>query len=93
MELHDLKEKSKDIAQRYHMKKVILFGSRADNTFRKDSDVDLIVEFDEPVSLLKLAKIKLAFEESIGMPVDIVHGPLEKDDLLEVNKEIELYVA
>ncbi len=93
MELHDLKAKSKDIAQRYHMKKVILFGSRADNTFRKDSDVDLIVEFDEPVSLLKLAKIKLAFEESIGMPVDIVHGPLEKDDLLEVNKEIELYVA
>lgn len=74
MELHDLKEKSKDIAQRYHMKKVILFGSRADNTFRNDSDVDLIVEFDEPVSLLKLAKIKLAFEESIGMPVDIVYN-------------------
>ncbi len=93
MELHNLKEKTKDIAQKYHMKKVILFGSRADNTFRKDSDFDLIVEFDEPVSLLKLAKIKLAFEESIGMPVDIVHGPLEKDDLLEVNKEIELYVA
>lgn len=93
MELYNLKEKIKNIAQKYHVKKVVLFGSRVDNTFREDSDVDLIVEFYEPVSLLSLAKIKLAFEESIGLPVDIVHGPLEKDDLLEVNKEIELYVA
>ncbi len=38
-------------------------------------------------------KMKLAFEESIGMPVDIVDSPLKKDDLLEVNKEIELYVT
>lgn len=93
MELYNLKEKIKNIAQKYHMKKVVLFGSRADNTCREDSDVDLIVEFYEPVSLLRLAKIKLAFEEIIGLPVDIVHGPLQKDDLLEVNKEIELYVA
>ena len=64
MELYNLKEKIRNIAQKYHMKKVALFGSRADDTFREDSDVDLIVEFYEPVSLLNLAKIKLTFEES-----------------------------
>ena len=81
------------IAKEYHIKKVILFGSRANNTNRDDSDVDLIIEFSEPVSLLTLSKIKLHLEELLHLNVDIVHGPLQKDDFLKIDKEVELYVA
>ena len=93
MNLEELQNKIKKVVKKYHVKKVALFGSRADGTFHENSDVDLIIEFDEPVSLLTLSKIKLQLEESIGLSVDIVHGPLQKDDLLEINKEVELYVA
>ena len=75
------------------IKKITLFGSRADNTNRPDSDVDLIIEFSEPISLLTLSKIRVQLEEMLGLDVDVVHGPLQDSDLLEVNKEVDLYVA
>ena len=34
----------------YPIKKVVLFGSRADGTNREDSDIDLIMEFNAPIS-------------------------------------------
>lgn len=33
-----------DIARKYHVKKVILFGSRARGTFKEKSDIDLAVQ-------------------------------------------------
>ena len=32
-------------------------------------------------------------EEALGLEVDIVHGPVLEDDILEINKEIVLYAA
>ena len=81
------------IAIEYPIKKITLFGSRADNTNRPDSDVDLIIEFSEPISLLTLSKIRVHLEEVLGLDVDVVHGPIQETDLIEVNKEVELYVA
>ncbi len=43
--------------------------------------------------LLTLSQIKLRLEELLNLNVDIVHGPIRNDDLLEINKEVELYVA
>lgn len=51
------------------------------------------MEYTEPVSLLTLSCIKVKLEESLNLNVDIVHGPIQEEDLIEVNKEIELYVA
>ena len=81
------------IANDYPIKKITLFGSRANNTNRTDSDVDLIIEFTTPVSLLTLSKIRLRLEEMLKLSVDIIHGPIRTDDLLEIDKEVELYVA
>ena len=47
------------IANKYPIKKVFLFGSRAEKTDYEISDVDLIMEFSDPISLLKLSKIKM----------------------------------
>ena len=90
-------EKIKDIlssfVEKYSIKSMILFGSRAEGTNKADSDVDLILEFLVPVSLLTLSQIKIEMEEALGLDVDIVHGPLGEDDILEINKEIVLYAA
>ena len=66
-------------------------ASRA--TSRDDSDIDLIVEFREPVSILSLAMLRDALMEAWGLDVDIVHGPIRDTDILEVGKTVELYAA
>ena len=78
---------------KYSIKSMILFGSRADGTNRPDSDVDLILEFSVPVSLITLSQIKIDMEEALGLSVDIVHGPIKSDDILEIGKEVVLYAA
>ncbi|MCM1191585.1 MAG: nucleotidyltransferase domain-containing protein [Butyrivibrio sp.] len=88
-----IREKVLSIVDEYPIKRITLFGSRAEETNQENSDVDLIMEFSEPISLLMLSDIKLQLEDILGLKVDIVHGPIREGDLLEVGKEIELYAA
>jgi len=81
------------IANDYPLTKVTLFGSRADGTNRNDSDVDLIMEFSSPISLITLCEIKYKLQDMLGVDVDILHGPIRETDMIEVNREIELYAA
>ena len=93
MNIEEIKTRIVPIILDYPMKSVILFGSRADGTNREDSDVDLLVEFSEPVTLLTLSKLQLELEEVLQLHVDVVHGPLRATDLLEIHKEVILYAA
>lgn len=77
----------------YPIKKVTLFGSRASGTHQEDSDVDLIMEFSAPISLLTLSEIQCQLEDMLNLDVDVIHGPIQDTDLIEVSKEIELYAA
>ena len=83
-----------NVAPKYKISKVTLFGSRATKNFRENSDVDLIVEFETiSVSLFVLAGLMNELEEKFGVSVDIIHGPLKKDCILEIEQEIEIYAA
>ena len=93
MTIEKLKEVMILVSKKYPIERVYLFGSRADGTNKNDSDVDLIIEFSETISLLTLSKIRVQLEEMLGLDVDVIHGPLQDSDLLEVNKEVDLYVA
>lgn len=93
MTIETLKNSILAIAAEYPIKKVTLFGSRADGSSHEDSDVDLIMEFSLPISLLTLSIIKVRLEEMLKVRVDIIHGPIEETDLIEVGKVVELYAA
>lgn len=78
----------------FGVKNAYLFGSYANNTQNEKSDVDLLVEFESAaVSLLTLAALKQRLEETLKMPVDIVHAPLPEDSFLEVGETVLLYEA
>lgn len=79
------------VAKEYPIKKIILFGSWANNTNRERSDVDLIIEFTAPVSLITLSTIRLCLEDMLKLKVDIFHGPIRSDDLLDIDKTVALY--
>ena len=92
--IEDIKKVVAEIAPKYQITKATLFGSRARGDNREDSDVDLIVEFETySVSLLKIFSLKYKLEEIFKVGVDIVHGPVESDDILEIDKEVEIYAA
>ncbi len=78
---------------KYHISKVILFGSRADGNHREDSDVDLIMEFSRQVSLITLASVTNELEELLQLKVDVIHGPIRDNDIIEVKNEVVLYAA
>ncbi|WP_377846732.1 nucleotidyltransferase family protein [Bosea sp. UC22_33] len=49
-----------------------LFGSRARGDARQDSDIDLMIEVDDPgFSLIDLVGIQQDLSEDIGLPVQI----------------------
>lgn len=93
MTIDDVRKAIMTILPQYPIKRVDLFGSRAENRNRVDSDVDLIVEFTEPVSLLLLSSMRIHLEEILGLDVDIIHGPIKDTDLLDVGKVVQLYAA
>ena len=93
MTIDDIKSKILAVLGDYPVKKVVLFGSRALGTNRDDSDVDLIVEFTEPVSLLILSEMRIRLAEVLDLNVDLIHGPIREEDMLDIDKTVELYVA
>lgn len=81
------------LIDKYHISRVVLFGSRAGENYREDSDVDLIMEFSRQISLLTLASITNELEELLQLKVDVIHGPIREDDILEIKNEVVLYAA
>lgn len=73
--------------------RVALFGSRAESRYRDDSDVDLLFESSEPISLMTQTDLRMKLEDELALSVDLVHGPIKKGNFLEVGKEVELYAA
>ena len=90
--IEEIKKVVAEIAPKYNLKKVTLFGSRARGNFREDSDVDLIVEFDtEAVSLFTLSGLMIDLKEIFGVGVDVI--PKKDSWMIEIDKEIEIYAA
>ena len=47
-EIKRILSKNKEILKKYKVKSIALFGSYVRNEQRQDSDIDLLVEFEEP---------------------------------------------
>lgn len=93
MDTEFIRQKICEVAKNYPVKTVTLFGSRANGKEKSDSDIDLIVEFNEQISLVTLSKLKYELEDVLKVNVDIVHGPVRESDLIEIGETVELYAA
>jgi predicted nucleotidyltransferase len=54
------------------IKSISLFGSYLHNDFKKNSDIDLLLELKKNIGLFTLVAIQLNFEKEIGKKVDLV---------------------
>ena len=91
-DIEEIKQKISPILKRYGIKKAGLFGSVARGGMKEDSDIDMLVEIENPISLLDFIKIKLEIEKTLGREVDLVEydtiKPLLKKRIL--NEEIRI---
>ena len=55
--IEEIKKVIAKIAPEYNLKRVTLFGSRANGNFREDSDIDLIVDFPNGSTFLNLISL------------------------------------
>ena len=60
------------LAKRYQVKSLGVFGSYVRYEQRTDSDLDLLVTFYEPPSLLKFIELENYLTDLLGIKVDLV---------------------
>lgn len=59
------------LREQFGVKSIALFGSFASGTARKNSDVDLLVEFDRPIGF-KFVALSEHLEKLLGRGVDVL---------------------
>ena len=69
--LADLRALKPVLVQRYRVTRVSLFGSYVHNTQNPDSDVDILVSFEEPPSLLRFIEMEDFLSDTLGVKVDL----------------------
>lgn len=69
-----LKKYEKELNRKYGIKKMGFFGSYTRNEDRADSDLDILVEFeqDADIGLLKFVEIENFLSDLLGVKVDLV---------------------
>ncbi len=70
--VEEIKQKILPILEKYNIKRAGLFGSYVRGDMREDSDIDILVEIEEDISLLDFVGIKIEIEENLGKKVDLV---------------------
>lgn len=71
------------IAERYHLRSVRVFGSVARGTDDETSDLDLLVDAPEGVSLLALGGFLMDVREVLEVPVDVTSERMLKPRMRE----------
>ena len=61
-----------EIRRRYRAEIKGIFGSYARGDFHEDSDLDLLVDFNEGANLFDLVGLQQFLEEKLGCKVDLV---------------------
>jgi predicted nucleotidyltransferase len=56
----------------YHPARIGVFGSYARGESNKHSDLDILVKFNNRISLLRLVQIEQGLSDLLGIPIDLV---------------------
>jgi predicted nucleotidyltransferase len=71
--LERLRAERPDLRTRFGVSGISLFGSAARNDFGPASDVDVLVDFDRPITLFDIVAVQQHLEQCLGgRKVDVV---------------------
>jgi len=78
-----LKDSKPDIKNRYKVKKMGLFGSYVTGEYKKTSDIDILIDFEENADLFDLVGLSIYLEEKLKQKVDVVSKNALRDEIKE----------
>lgn len=72
VKINEIKKQTKSIFQEYGVIRSSVVGSFARGEDQKNSDVDILVEFKEPIGLIKFSELQRRLERAINKKVDLM---------------------
>ncbi len=85
-------ERVRRLCKKYHVRSLSLFGSHVRRDFTPESDIDLLVSFSKPISLLDLVTFERELSAVLGRNVDLVTkasiSPYLRKRILEECREV-----
>ena len=83
-----IRDKKIEFASKYHLKSIGIFGSFTREDFQDDSDIDILVEFDQPIGI-EFIDLANELEELLKIKVDLVSKKGVKPKYLkEIQKDL-----
>lgn len=79
-----LREKKTYLEEVYKVKEIGVFGSFVRGEQKKRSDIDILVEFSEPVGLFKFMDLEEYLSSLLGVRVDLVSKKALKRKIGEI---------
>jgi uncharacterized protein len=70
--LMQYKERINEIAAKYHIKKVYVFGSVARRENNETSDIDFLIEMEEGASALGIGGFQFEVQKLLGVQIDVI---------------------
>nr|WP_320116173.1 nucleotidyltransferase family protein [uncultured Desulfuromonas sp.] len=81
-----LAQSKRELQDRYGVSRLALFGSTARDEAGSNSDIDVLVAFDDPATSKRYFGVQFYLEDLLGRPVDLV---TEKALRAELRSSIE----
>jgi len=67
-----LKKHKEELRERFKVKEIGIFGSYVKGEQKKVSDIDILVEFEEPIGLFEFMDLEENLSTLLGIKVDLV---------------------
>ena len=83
MSIEEIRERIAPILEKWRVRRASVFGSYARGEADDNSDVDILVELSEDMSLMDLVELKLEIEDVLGKRVDLVEFDALKPSIRE----------
>jgi len=70
--MDQLRDMMAELRGQFHVKKIGIFGSFSRERQTEQSDVDLVVEFDQPIGMMAFVHLRNQIADRLGIRVDLV---------------------
>jgi predicted nucleotidyltransferase len=84
--LDQLRGMRPELSEQYHVRTIGIFGSYSRKHQTEQSDLDLVVEFDQPIGMMAFVHLKDLISDHLGIRVDLVTPeglhPLIRDQIM-----------
>jgi uncharacterized protein len=84
--LDTLRSMRHELATQYHVSSIGIFGSYSKKNQTEQSDLDLVVEFNQPIGMMAFVHLKNMISDRLNIKVDLVTPeglhPLIRDQVM-----------